>query len=168
MESFRITLAQVAPAVMDVEKNMKRALSLLDDCAKRGSSILVLPELYLSGYEVKEAISTEAVAKRLKGDVDAALPLIAEKTRESGCDILISYPLFEQPGKKPYIALEYFSGGKSLAVHRKINLCNYAQYTEHLTFSEGDKVTVAEAPYCRAGMFVCKDLWYIMDVIFCG
>ena len=24
------------------------------------------------------------------------------------------YPLFEQPGKRPYIALEYFSGGKSL------------------------------------------------------
>ncbi|MCE5202473.1 MAG: hypothetical protein LLF78_08195 [Synergistaceae bacterium] len=166
MESFRITLAQVAPAVMDVEKNMKRALSLLDDCAKRGSSILVLPELYLSGYEVKEAISTEAGAKRLKGDVDAALPLIAEKTRESGCDILISYPLFEQPGKKPYIALEYFSGGKSLAVHRKINLCNYAQYTEHLTFSEGDEVTVADAPCCKAGMFVCEDLWHMTNAIF--
>ena len=32
MESFTITLAQVAPVVLDVEKNMKRALSLLDDC----------------------------------------------------------------------------------------------------------------------------------------
>ena len=168
MESFTITLAQVAPVVLDVEKNMKRALSLLDDCGKRGSSILVLPELFLSGYEIKEAISTEAGAERLERNVNAALPLIADKTGESGCDILISYPLFEQPGKRPYIALEYFSRGQSLALHRKINLCNYAQYTEHLTFSEGDKVTVAEALYCRAGMFVCKDLWYIMDVIFCG
>ena len=166
MDSFKITLAQVAPAVMDVEKNMKRALSLLDDCGKRGSSILVLPELYLSGYEIKEAISTEAGAERLKRDVDAALPLIAEKTRESGCDVLISYPLFEQPGKRPYIALEYFSGGRSLGLHRKINLCNYAQYTEHLTFSEGDEVTVAEAPACKAGMFVCEDLWHMTNAIF--
>ena len=166
MESFTITLAQVAPVVLDVEKNMKRALSLLDDCGKRGSSILVLPELYLSGYEIKEAISTEAGAERLKRDVDAALPLIAEKTRESGCDVLISYPLFEQPGKRPYIALEYFSGGRSLGLHRKINLCNYAQYTEHLTFSEGDEVTVAEAPACKAGMFVCEDLWHMTNAIF--
>jgi predicted amidohydrolase len=166
MESFRITLAQVAPDVLDTEKNMNRALSLLDDCAKRGSSILVLPELYLSGYEVKDAISTEAGAERLKGDIDEALPLIAEKTRDSGCDILISYPLFEQPGKKPFIALEYFSGGKSIALHRKINLCNYAQYTEHITFSEGDDVTVAEAPSCKAGMFVCEDLWHMTNAIF--
>jgi predicted amidohydrolase len=166
MDSFKITLAQVAPVVLDVEKNMKRALSLLDDCGKRGSSILVLPELYLSGYEIKEAISTEAGAERLKRNVNAALPLIAEKTRESSCDILISYPLFEQPGKRPYIALEYFSGGKSLALHRKINLCNYAQYTEHLEFIEGDEVTVAEAPACKAGMFVCEDLWHLSNAIF--
>jgi len=51
MESFRITFAQVAPVVLDVDKNMKRAFTLLGDCAKRGASILVLPELYLSGYE---------------------------------------------------------------------------------------------------------------------
>lgn len=166
MVNFRITVGQVAPAVMDVEKNMKRALSLLDDCSKEGSSVLVLPELYLTGYEIKDYISTEAGTKKLKEHVDAALPLIAEKTRESGCDILISYPLFEQPDKRPYIALEYFSGGKSLALHRKINLCNYAQYTEHLTFSEGDEVTVAEAPGCKAGMFVCEDLWHMTNAIF--
>ena len=166
MESFTITLAQFAPVVLDVEKNMKRALSLLDDCGKRGSSILVLPELFLSGYEIKEAISTEAGAERLERNVNAALPLIADKTGESGCDILISYPLFEQPGKRPYIALEYFSGGRSLGLHRKINLCNYAQYTEHLTFSEGDEVTVAEAPACKAGMFVCEDLWHMTNAIF--
>ena len=115
---------------------------------------------------LKEAISTETGTERLKRDVDAALPLIADKTGESGCDILISYPLFEQPGKRPYIALEYFSGGKSLALHRKINLCNYAQYTEHLTFSEGDQVTVAEAQNCKAGMFVCEDLWHMTNAIF--
>ena len=125
MESFRITLAQVAPAVMDVEKNMKRALSLLDDCAKRGSSILVLPELYLSGYEVKEAISTEAGAKRLKGDVDAALPLIAEKTRESGCDILISYPLFEHNGKR----LNYRADGEKC-------FSNWKKLTQGTAFSQ--------------------------------
>ena len=166
MESFTITLAQVAPVVLDVEKNMKRALSLLDDCGKRGSSILVLPELFLSGYEIKEAISTEAGAERLERNVNAALPLIADKTGESGCDILISYPLFEQPGKRPYIALEYFSGGRSLGLHRKINLCNYAQYTEHLTFSEGDEVTVAETRAFKAGMFVCEDLWHMTNAIF--
>ena len=165
MESFTITLAQVAPVVLDVEKNMKRALSLLDDCGKRGSSILVLPS---STFPVMRSKRQYRPRRERKGSKGTSTPhfLLLRKTRDSKCDILISYPLFEQPGKGPYIALEYFSGGQSLARHRKINLCNYAQYTEHLTFSEGDQVTVAEAQNCKAGMFVCEDLWHMTNAIF--
>ena len=166
MEIIKITVAQATPDLLDTEKNMKRVSSLLEDYAKGGSSLLVLPELYLTGYDIKEEIATEAGAEKLKKNVNKDLRLIAQKTAETGCDILISYPLFEQPGKRPYIALEYFSRGRSLALHRKINLCNYAQYTEHLTFSEGDEVTVAETPACKAGMFVCEDLWHMTNAIF--
>lgn len=166
MDTWQITIGQVASACLDIKKNTNRALDLLDQSASSGSSLLVLPELYLSGYEIKETISTQVGAESLKKDIDAALTLIADKTSQTGCDIMISYPLFEQSNMRPYIALEYFSKGMGLACHKKINLCNYAQYTEHLTFSEGDKVTVADAPCCKAGMFVCEDLWHMTNAIF--
>lgn len=166
MDKWKLTIGQIAPAPLDIKKNTARAIKLLDQCASKGSSLLVLPELYLTGYEIKEALSTPSSIKKLKADVDEAVYLLADKTMDSGCDILISYPLFDSIEEKPFIVLDYLSNGHSIACHRKINLCNYAQYTEHLTFSEGDQVTVADAPYCKAGMFVCEDLWHMTNAIF--
>jgi Predicted amidohydrolase len=114
MESFTITLAQVAPVVLDVEKNMKRALSLLDDCGKRGSSILVLPELFLSGYEIKEAISTEAGAERLERNVNAALPLIADKTARAAAISLSAIRFLSSPARGLILPLNIFPEEKAL------------------------------------------------------
>ena len=166
MKSWKITIGQVVSVPLDIKKNTDKALDLMDQCASDKSSLLVLPELYLSGYEIKDFISSPSGAESIKKDVATALTRIADKTQESGCDILISYPLFRSESDKPYIALDYYSKGRSIASHRKINLCNYAQYTEHLTFSEGDQVTVADAPCCKAGMFVCEDLWHVTNAIF--
>lgn len=166
MDKWKLTIGQIAPAPLDIKKNTARAIKLLDQCASKGSSLLVLPELYLTGYEIKEALSTPSSIKKLKADVDEAVYLLADKTMDSGCDILISYPLFDSIEEKPFIVLDYLSNGHSIACHRKINLCNYAQYTEHLTFSEGNEVTVTNARYCKAGMFVCEDLWHMTNAIF--
>ena len=166
MKSLKITIGQVVSVPLDIKKNTDKALDLMDQCISDKSSLLVLPELYLSGYEIKDFISSSSGVKALKKDVSEALTRVADKTQESGCDILISYPIFRLESDKPYIALDYYSKGRSIASHRKINLSNYAQYTEHLTFSEGDQVTVADTPYCRAGMFICEDLWHITNAIF--
>ena len=166
MKNWKITIGQVVSVPLDIKKNTDKALDLMDQCISDKSSLLVLPELYLSGYEIKDFISSPSGAESIKKDVATALTRIADKTQESGCDILISYPLFRSESDKPYIALDYYSKGRSIASHRKINLCNYAQYTEHLTFSEGDQVTVADAPCCKAGMFVCEDLWHVTNAIF--
>ena len=166
MKSWKITIGQVVSVPLDIKKNTDKALDLMDQCSSDRSSLLVLPELYLSGYEIKDFISSPSGVKAFKKDITTALNLIADKTKESGCDILISYPLFKSKSDKPYIALDYYSKGKSIATHRKMNLSNYAQYTEHLTFSEGDQVTVADTPYCKAGMFICEDLWHITNAIF--
>lgn len=166
MDKLKITLGQLSPQTMAVRENAETAMKMLAQCARRGSELLVLPELYLSGYEIADAILDESAREALKRDVATALADIAKKTQETGADILISYPLFEGCGEKPYIALEYISKGKSLALHRKINLCNYAQYTEHLTFKAGDEVTVADTRRTKAGMGICEDLWHMPNAIF--
>ena len=81
MESFTITLAQVAPVVLDVEKNMKRALSLLDDCGNREFDPCASGALPFR-YEIKEAISTEAGAERLTGTSTPHSLLLRIKTGE--------------------------------------------------------------------------------------
>lgn len=53
--------------------------------------MIVVTILYLSGYDVKEAISTQTVVERLENALNKALTLLVDKTRDIECDILISY-----------------------------------------------------------------------------
>lgn len=166
MKHWTITLGQVAPALLDTEKNARTAMRLLEDCAERNSNLLVLPELFLTGYSIEEALLSPKDTETLKDGIIKNRRLILQKTTETPVDILLSYPLFDEAVSRPYIALEYISNGKSLALHRKINLCNYAQYREHLTFSAGDEIVIADTLYGKAGLFVCEDLWHVTNAIF--
>ncbi|MDO4560117.1 MAG: nitrilase-related carbon-nitrogen hydrolase [bacterium] len=166
MKEWKMTLAQLAPALMDVRANTERALAVMYEHSRRGSSLIVLPELYLSGYAVSAHIAREQERRALKKDISEGLSRLREGGKKARTDILISYPLFEDGAEKPYIALEYIADGETLALHRKINLCNYAQYAEHLNFSAGCEVVVARSDRGSAGLFVCEDLWHVTNAIF--
>ncbi|MDL2298309.1 carbon-nitrogen hydrolase family protein [Synergistaceae bacterium OttesenSCG-928-D05] len=166
MRKWKITVGQLAPKQADCTANAKKAAEILKECAAVGSKLLVLPELYLSGYEIAETIKDPAKKSDLQRQITQNLTFLWECTRETGVDLLVSYPLFEANAEKPFIALEYIAKGQTLAVHKKINLCNYAQYTEHLTFSAGDEVVAAKTENGTAGLFVCEDLWHVTNAIF--
>ena len=165
MKNCRITIAQLAPALLDLNKNTQRIAEILDAHSK--TDLIVLPELYLTGYSIADKIQNAHDKAALKTDIDGSLRYLKVLSQRTHVDILISYPLFiDEPDFKPYIALEYISNGETLALHKKINLCNYAQYMEHLTFSAGDEVTVAKTLNSTAGLFICEDLWHITNAIF--
>lgn len=166
MNEWKITTGQMISTILDVSKNAGAAMDQLERCASVGSSLLVLPELFLTGYDIRDKIQKSSERSHLKHDIDASLSLIMNKTAKYKVDILISYPLFDDDTDKPYIALDYISEGHVSARHKKINLCNYAQYTEHLVFQAGDSVTVADTRHGKAGMFVCEDLWHMTNAIF--
>lgn len=166
MKKWKISIAQLAPKPLECVANAKRACEILKECASVASQLLVLPELYLSGYEIANLIESPTEKISLQKQIAGALDLLREQTMTTGVDILISYPLFTLETEKPFIALEYLSRGMSLALHRKINLCNYAQYTEHLTFSAGDEIVLAKTEAGTAGLFLCEDLWHVSNAIF--
>ena len=95
MKEWKITLAQLAPTLMEVRKNAGRALEVMYESARRGSGLIVLPELYLSGYAVSGFIRSEAEKRALRADVAEGLSMLREGGKKSKTDILVSYPLFE-------------------------------------------------------------------------
>lgn len=165
MKKWKITLAQLAPMTLNVHKNAQRAATLMGDCVKSGSKLLVLPELYLTGYNISREIKEKVKKERLKNDISVALSALRKQSIDTGVDLMISYPLFENDAP-PYIALEYIGCGRSLGLHKKINLCNYAQYTEHLHFQAGSEIVTASSESATAGLFICEDLWHITNAIF--
>lgn len=78
MKEWKITLAQLAPTLMEVRKNAGRALEVMYESARRGSGLIVLPELYLSGYAVSGFIRSEAEKRALRADVAEGLSMLRE------------------------------------------------------------------------------------------
>ena len=53
--SVTISLAQMAVRVGDVEANLATATTMIREAARRGSDLVVLPELWPSGYDLAHA-----------------------------------------------------------------------------------------------------------------
>ncbi len=163
MQSFIVSIGQMCCDGRDIGRNEEKIVRWLDLAAKEGSRLLVLPELGLTGYRSFENLGTEAERKNYNRSVEGAVERISAGTLATGVDMLLSYPSFSDSGT--YIEAAYISRGRPLAVHRKVNLCNYAHYTEHLHFTAGDRVTVAPSESAKFGVVICEDSWHVMNAV---
>ena len=163
MQSFTVSVGQMCCDGQDIGRNEEKIVRWLDLAAKEKSRLLVLPELGLTGYQSFADLRSEAEKKDYRRSVEEAVGRISAKTADTGVDVLLSYPSFTDRGA--YIEADYISRGKTLAAHRKVNLCNYAHYTEHLHFTAGDRVTVAAGEEAKFGVVVCEDAWHVMNAI---
>lgn len=160
MKSCVISLGQMQCSPEGVECNTEKIVSWICACADAGSRLLVLPELALTGYR---AIDVENEGESLRARIAYALGLVSAQSAGSGVDVLIGYPLISADGV--YIVSSYIERGNMIATHRKVNLCNYAHYTEHLHFIPGDEVTCARAGIANFGVIICEDSWHPMNAI---
>lgn len=163
MQSFIVSIGQMCCDGRDIGRNEEKIVRWLDLAAREKSRLLVLPELGLTGYRSFKNLGTEAERGDYNRNVEDAVGRISAKTAETDVDVLLSYPSFTDCGT--YIEAAYIARGKKRAVHRKVNLCNYAHYTEHLHFTAGDHVTVAEGDAAKFGVVICEDAWHVMNAV---
>jgi predicted amidohydrolase len=135
----------------------------MEQAVSSGSDLLVFPEMCLSGYGIEEANGDPARKAFLSEETRHAVARIRKESRRLGLDILVSYPLFSRG--KTFISAEYVSSGKKIALHRKINLCNYAHYREHLNFNQGNSPTLAWSARGVFGILVCEDVWHALNAV---
>ncbi len=159
MKSFTISLGQMQCDLEDMGKNARKIAEWLRRAADCGSSVLVLPELSLTGYQSFQGWDAAALSDRIR-DTLADLSGVGAET---GVGLLVGYPEITDAGV--YIVSSYIERGAVVAAHRKTNLCNYLHYTEHLHFIAGDEVTCAAADVANIGIVVCEDSWHAMNAI---
>jgi len=80
-EKIRITLAQCNPVAGDIAGNTARAQAALSAGEAAGADLVVLPEMFLSGYQLLDLSVRPAFLR----DVQAALEVLAAATRPAGC-----------------------------------------------------------------------------------
>ena len=149
MTKLSISLGQMKVKYGQVEENLAAAESLTAEAARRGSQLLVLPELWSTGYDLENAAL-------YADDLDAGV--FAEMSRLAAHhQIAVVGSILEQWGDAVVNSAAYYSAdGRRLGVYRKIHL--FRLFDEHKWLGEGDAPAVLDLPWGKTALTICYDL----------
>ena len=150
MPTLRIALVQMDLAWEDAEENHRRAARHLDDAAARGARLVLLPEMFSTGFSME----TERIAQAQGGASEAFL---VERAAALDTWILASVPQKErkESARARNVALLVSPGG-AVTRYAKIHPFSYAGEDRH--YEAGDRVVTAEVDGVRVTPLVCYDL----------
>ena len=154
MSALRIGLAQIAPELGVLERNLARHRLLIADARAAGVDLLVFPELGLAGYLLQD-LNAEVALRR---DDPRLLALGAEAAEMS---VVVGF-VEESDEHVLYIAAALFEGGQLRHVYRKSYLPNYGLFDERRFFAAGSQLRAVDSRLgVRLGICVCEDFWHL-------
>lgn len=152
MSRCTIALAQINPALGDLERNLALHEKTAEEAIVRGASLVVFPELSLTGYFLKDIVSsvafplTSSILDRLR-DLSRRIDLVIGLVEES-------------PEHLFYNAALYLSMGEIQHVHRKVYLPTYGIFDEQRYLAEGGRIRTFRAKVGRSAILICEDMWH--------
>src|SRR6201991_2364734 len=150
---FSITLAQLNPTVGDVEGNAAKARAARAQAHADGADLLVLPELFITGYPPEDLVLKPAFQAACRAAVEA----LARETADGGPAMLIGSPWVDDG--KLYNAFALLDEGRVVALRFKANLPNYGVFDEKRLFARGPAPGPMNIRGVRVGVPICEDIW---------
>jgi len=155
MSTTTVGIAQWLSVCGDPGQNLDTALALVESLAARGCNLIVLPELWPSGYDATTLSSDAAVAAEpLDGERGRRL---AEAAAKHGVWLFAgTVPEVDEDGRLFNTAVVYAPDGSLRARHRKVHL--YTPLSEDAVFTAGSEPTVVDVDGIgTVGLSVCFD-----------
>ena len=153
MKELTIALVQLDTAVGALEKNANRIVDHAQAAARAGASLIVFPELCLSGYPPEDLV----LKRHFLEDCDRSIEKLAARLPEPAVTLVGSPTLADG---KAYNAAVVCARGRRLATYCKMLLPNYGVFDEKRVFTPGDKPLVLGLGEARIGLHVCEDSWF--------
>ena len=153
-DQLRIALAQLNPKVGDLTGNLALARQALADATAAKADILLLSELFLTGYFpddllFKPQFVTDAIA--------AAHALVADT---AGTDVTLILPTIWQDGDHLYNAVVVAERGAITATRYKRELPNNDVFYEKRYFKAGPLPFPVTIKGISVGIPICEDIWH--------
>ncbi len=154
MSKLTISLVQMDIALGDPEENFRRAEELIAEAARRGSDLVVLPELWSTAYDLERA---QELASPLAPSPD--LPDWFERFSRLALahGVWLTGSLLEHRNGRIYNTMPVYNpDGFLVGSYSKIHLFRLMEEHRHLT--PGEKTTLLELPWGPTGLAICYDL----------
>jgi NAD+ synthase (glutamine-hydrolysing) len=168
---LRVAVCTPSIRVADPKYNADAILTSLQDAVKKKISLLVFPELSLTGYTCSDLF----FQKKLQGKATDALLSLVDATKDMPIIFIVGIPLVHK--SKLYNCGAVVCGGEILGIVPKSHLPNYSEFYEKRHFTSGpanttilirgkeypfgtDQIfTCRECPEFRLSVEICEDLW---------
>jgi len=149
LPKLSISLAQMNIVMGDTTRNLTNAQKMVAESVKRGSHIVLLPELWLTGYDWA---GYRKAAAEINTDVFNTVSTMAQQGK-----ISILGSVFEKRGDQVANgAAFYASNGRLMGVYRKIHL--FRLFDEERYLQEGGSPLTMDLPWGPTSLAICYDL----------
>lgn len=153
-DRLRIALAQLNPKVGDLPGNLALGRQALADAVAAGADILMLSELFLTGYFPDDLL----FKPRFVADaMQAARDLVAET---SGKPVVLVLPTVWRDPEGLHNAVLVAENGVIIATRYKRELPNTDVFYEKRYFEPGPLTEPVTVRGVRIGIPICEDIWH--------
>lgn len=166
----RVAAAVPEVYVADVARNVEHITSLYDMAANEQVSLVVFPELSITGYTIQDLVQR----RDLLDDARNGLSALADHTKDTNTAMVVGLPL--AVGNALYNSAALLADGEVKGIVPKQNLPTYNEFYEKRWFQAwGDRpnttilVNGQHVPFGRKQLFeiagtpvgieICEDLW---------
>ena len=137
-----VSLAQMDIVQGDKEKNLQKGIDFIEEAAKRGSDLIVFPELWTTGY-------VRNIKELAESFDDETIDVLIKKAKEKNIKI---FGTIAEKADDYYNTMHFISPEGLEAFYRKIHL--FSVMKEDRFFAPGNKIGIKG----NIGMLICYDL----------
>jgi len=148
-----VACVQMEPRVGEKRENVARSIQYIEEAAKNGASLVILPELTNTGYVFADREEVFALAEDLPtGETAQAWADVAQRL---GVHVVAG--IAEREGKRLFNSAIFIGPSGLVGTYRKLHLWNQ----ERLFFEPGNHgVPVFDTPLGRISIAICYDGWF--------
>ena len=155
MSSQKIALAQINPLLGDLPGNAQLISQAAADAYAQGATILLTPELSLTGYPPEDLLLRPAFIEA----ADRELSLLMQELQKfPGLTVIVGHPTKTAAGLQNFASV--IRDGKVIASYAKQELPNHEVFDEVRYFTAGKEACVFENAGIQYGVILCEDAWH--------